>query len=109
MLPTAWTQRETGASLFTDRLRASLVVVFLIQSEQVAKVPLANHNDIIQAFPPDRADQPFNIAILPRRTRRRRPVTNAHRLKAADEHITVDGNRGRAPSIAVLPSNHRPR
>jgi len=54
-------------------------------------VPLAKHKDIIQAFPPDRADQPFSIAILPWRTYRRRPVTNAHRLKAADEHITVDG------------------
>jgi hypothetical protein len=28
---------------------------------------------------------------LPRRSRRSRPVTNAHRPKAADENITVDG------------------
>ena len=75
-------QRQVGASL---------VVVSLIQSEQVAKVPLAEHHDIIQAFPSDRADQPFSIAILPWRTRRGRPVTNAHRPKATDEHIAVDG------------------
>jgi len=54
-------------------------------------VPLANHDDTVQAFPPDRADQPFGISVLPRRSRRSRPVTNAHRPKAADENITVDG------------------
>src|SRR5438270_1027600 len=56
----------------------------------MAKVPLAKHDDIVQAFPPDRADQPFGISVLPRRSRRSRPVTNAHRPKAADENITVD-------------------
>jgi hypothetical protein len=28
---------------------------------------------------------------LPWRSRRSRPVTNAHRLKAADENVAVDG------------------
>src|SRR5712692_3478006 len=56
----------------------------------MAKVPLAKHDDIVQAFPPDRADQPFGISVLPRRSRRSRPVTNAHRPKAANENITVD-------------------
>ena len=54
-------------------------------------MPLAKHNDIVQAIPPDRADQPFRIPVLPWRPRRYRPVTNAHRLKTADENVTVDG------------------
>jgi hypothetical protein len=54
-------------------------------------VPLAKHDDVVQALPPDRTDQPFSISVLPRRSRRSRPVTNAHRSKAADENITVDG------------------
>jgi hypothetical protein len=50
------------------QVRASLVVIPLIQGEQVTKVPLAKHNDMIQAFPPDRADQHsyFAMASEPR-------------------------------------------
>ena len=54
-------------------------------------MPLAKHNDMVQAIPPDRADQPFRISVLPWRSRRSRPVTNAHRSKAADENVAVDG------------------
>ena len=69
-------------------------------------MPLAQHNDIIQAIPPDQADQPFRISVLPCRSRCSRPVTNAHRLKAADENIAV-GGRGRR--IVVLRSSRTPR
>jgi hypothetical protein len=31
------------------------------------------------------------MSVLPWRSRRSRPVTNAHRLKAADENVAVDG------------------
>ena len=43
--------------IFVQRqVRTDLVVVFLIQFEQVAKVPLAKHDNMVQAFPSDRAD-----------------------------------------------------
>jgi hypothetical protein len=29
-------------------------------------VALAEHNNVVKAFPADRADQPFSISILPR-------------------------------------------
>ena len=77
-------------------MRASLVVISLIQFEQVPKMPLAKYNNMIQAIPPDRADQTFRISVLPRRSRRSRPVTNAHRAKAADVGgvaVTDDGLR----------------
>ena len=57
----------------------------------MAKVPLAKHNDMIQAIPPDRADQSLRISVLPRRSCRSRPVTNAHRMKAAGKNVAVDG------------------
>ena len=53
-------------------------------------MPLAKYNDIVQALPPDRADQPFRISVLPRRSRRGRPVTNAHRPKATNENIAIN-------------------
>ena len=42
-----------------------LKLVSLIRFEQVAKIPLAEHNYIVQAIPPNRADQPFGISVLP--------------------------------------------
>jgi len=46
-------------------MRASLVVVFLIRFEQMTKVPLAKHNDMVKAIPPDGSDQPFRTSVLP--------------------------------------------
>src|ERR1700736_3756742 len=49
----------------------------------------AEHHNMIEAFPADRADQPFCVRVLPRRTRRRRAVSNADRSNAADKYLTV--------------------
>src|SRR5271167_4756110 len=63
---------------------------------------------MIQAIPPDRADQSLRISVLPGRSRRSRPVTNAHRMKAAGENVVVDGvsvtddvSRCRFPTIGL--------
>jgi hypothetical protein len=56
----------------------------------MAQVPLAEHDDMIKTFPSDRADQPFSMSILPWRSRRGRPVTNAHRAKTPGEYLAVD-------------------
>src|SRR5258705_8698729 len=57
----------------------------------MAKMPLADHDNMVQAIASDLADRPFTIPVLPRRSRRGRPIPNAHRPKAADEDVTVDG------------------
>ena len=54
-------------------------------------MPFAKYNNMIQAIPPDRADQTFRISVLPWRSGRSRPITDAHRLKAADENVAVNG------------------
>jgi hypothetical protein len=46
---------------------------------------------VVKTFPPDRTDRPFTISVLPRRSRRGWPIPNAHRPKAADEDVAVDG------------------
>jgi hypothetical protein len=57
----------------------------------MAKMPFAEHDNVVKTFPPDRTDRPFTISVLPRRSRRRWPIPNAHRPKAADEDVTVNG------------------
>src|SRR6202171_4463752 len=71
-------------------MRASRVIVGRVRSQQMAKMPLAEHDNVVKTFPPDRTDRSFAIFVLPRRSRRGRPIPTAHRPKAADEDVTVD-------------------
>ena len=50
----------------------------LYDSSRLAEVALAEHDNVVKAFPSDRTDQPFGISVLPWGTRRRRLITNAH-------------------------------
>ena len=53
-------------------------------------MPLAEHDDMIKAFPSDRANQPFRMAILPWRAWRSWPVANAHGTKPPGENLAID-------------------
>ena len=46
---------------------------------------LTCHDDVVQAFPADRADQAFRIAVLPRRACRGRMIADAKRVNSPDE------------------------
>src|SRR3984957_12287152 len=87
MRPTGCTVRGDGASLLSERC----VRVGRVRSQQMAKMPLAEHDNVVKTFPPDRTDRPFTIPVLPRRSPGGWPIPNAHRPKAADEDFTVDG------------------
>jgi hypothetical protein len=54
------------------------------------KMPLAKYHDMVKAFPTDRPNQSLTIAILPRRLRRGRPISNTHRAKAPDEDFAIN-------------------
>ena len=53
-------------------------------------MPLAKDDDMVKAFPPDRANQPFRMSILPWRAGRSWPVTNAHGTKPPGENFAID-------------------
>ena len=53
-------------------------------------MPLAKHNDMVKAIPPDRSDKPLRTSVLPWRSRRNRPIPNAHRSKTAEKDIAID-------------------
>src|SRR5205809_3795395 len=44
---------------------------------------------MVNAFPPDRTDQPFGIGILPRRSRRGRSISDAHRPNTPGEYLAI--------------------
>src|ERR1700682_1737886 len=70
-------------------MRPYLVVIIHVRQQDVTEVSLAEHNNVVKAFPSDRTDQPFSISILPRGTRRRWSVANAHRSKSTDRDLTI--------------------
>src|SRR3954451_13478270 len=72
------------------QMRSSDVVVFRIRAEHIAQMSLAEDEDVIKALPADRADQPFGMAVLPRRSRRCRSVANAHGANAPSERLAID-------------------
>jgi hypothetical protein len=41
-----------------------VIVVGSISFERPAQVGLAEHHDVVEAFAPDRADQPLDMSIL---------------------------------------------
>jgi hypothetical protein len=51
---------------------------------------LAKDDDMVKAFSPDRANQPFRMSILPWRAGRSWPVTNAHGTKSPGENFAID-------------------
>ena len=69
--------RGSGASLFRDKcVRVGL--------QHVAKVPLADYDNMVNTLPSDRADQPFRTSVLPRQARRGRSISYAHRPGTPD-------------------------
>jgi hypothetical protein len=71
-------------------MRASVVVISLVRSQQVAKVPLAEHNDMVKAIPSDRTDEPFRISVLPWRSWCDRLIPNTHCSEPLDDDIAID-------------------
>ena len=51
---------------------------------------LAQDNDVVHALTPDRSDQPFGEAILPRRGRCGRLVPDAHSAQSARDNFAID-------------------
>ena len=54
------------------------------------QVPLPEDNDMVKTVPPDRANQPFRMSVLPWRARRDWPVTNAHGAKPPSKNPAID-------------------
>jgi hypothetical protein len=55
-----------------------------------AQMRLAQDNDVVHTLTPDRSDQPFGKAVLPRRGRCNRLVPDAHGAHSACDDRTVD-------------------
>ena len=66
---------------------------------------LAQDNDVVHTLTPDRSDQPFGKAILPRRGRRDGPIPDAHGAQSARD----DGAINAIPISDHIARSHVPR
>src|SRR6202171_3039254 len=69
---------------------SNFVVIASIESQDSAQMHLAQDNDVVRTFTPDRSDQPFGKAILPRRGWCGRLVPNAHGAQSARDDAAID-------------------
>jgi xanthine/CO dehydrogenase XdhC/CoxF family maturation factor len=67
-----------------------LVIVGGILQQNPAQVRFAQDNHMVHALAPDRSDQPFSEAILPRRRWCSRLVPDAHGTQSACDDVAVD-------------------
>ena len=54
-------------------------------------MPLPKRHDMVEALASDRSDQPFNMTVLPRRTWRDRPISDAHGSQPTCDRDTIGG------------------
>jgi hypothetical protein len=53
------------------------------------EMALAKDDHVVNAFPPDRPDQPLRISVLPRRPRGCGSIADAHGANTSDEYLTI--------------------
>src|ERR1700694_3896238 len=51
--------------LVQRQVSARAIVVVHVGQQHMAQMAFAEHHDMIEAFPADRADQPFGVCVLP--------------------------------------------
>src|SRR6266481_6269892 len=81
---------RNGRILIQGQVRPRLIIVASVRFQDPAQMCLAQDNDVVHTFTPDRSDQPFDKAILPGGGRCNRLVPDAHGTQSACDDRTVD-------------------
>jgi hypothetical protein len=64
-------------------MRSDIIVIASVGSQDPAQMRFTQDNEMVHTLAPDRSDQPFCKAILPRRGRRGGLVPDAHGAQSA--------------------------
>jgi hypothetical protein len=71
-------------------MRSDAVIVMGVTFQNATQMRLAQDNDVVHTLTPDRSDQPFSKAILPRRGWRNGLIADAHGTQSACDDGAVD-------------------
>jgi hypothetical protein len=82
--------RTAERGIFREsEMGASAIVGIGVAHEDPAKVRLAQDHDMVQAFSPDRADEPLDVSVLPGRAGRIWSVPDVHGSKTPRYHTAI--------------------
>ena len=70
-------------------MRPAAVVIIGVSSENSTQMALADRDHVVEALAPYRADNAFNIAVLPRSPWRNRTIADPHGPDTALEHVAI--------------------
>ena len=68
-----------------------LIIVGSIRAYDSAQMRFTEYNHVVQALPADRADEPLNVSVLPGRSERNRPISNAHGAETLHGDASIRG------------------
>src|ERR1039457_2819736 len=71
-------------------MRSDAIIIVGVGFQGPTQMHLAQDNDVVHTLTPDRSDQPFGKAILPRRGRCGRLVPDAHGAQSARDDAAID-------------------
>src|SRR5882672_2015806 len=71
-------------------MRSDAIIIIGVGFQDPTQMHLAQDNDMVHTFTPDRSDQPFGKAILPRRGWCSRLVPDAHGAQSARDDAAID-------------------
>src|ERR1700757_2029851 len=71
-------------------MRSEIIIIAGVRFQNSAQMCLAQDNDVVHTFTPDRSDQPFGKSILPRRGWCGRHVADAHCAQSACDYRSID-------------------
>jgi hypothetical protein len=74
-----------------SEMGAGAIVVVGVGAEDPAQVRVAQDHDMVQALSPERADQPFDVPILPGRPRCGWSIPNSHGSEASRYGMAIRG------------------
>ncbi len=78
-----------GRILAERQMRPGCIIVVHVGQQYVPQMPFAEHDDMIETFPSDRANQTFRVSILPRRARCCRMISNTKSSNATNERSSI--------------------
>src|SRR5260370_22145483 len=86
-------------------MRSGAIIITGVGFQDLTQMHLAQDNDVVHTLAPDRSDQPFGKAILPRRGWCGRSVPDAHGAQSAGDQpslktipLAAVGPRGPSPN-----------
>src|ERR1700694_985335 len=71
-------------------MRSDVIIIACVRLQNLTQMHLAQDNDVVYTLTPDRSDQPFGKAILPRRGWRGGLVPDAHGAQSARDDAAID-------------------